>query len=113
KTDKLLEVMDYCFKRYGVRLFVIDSLLKCGIDEDDYTAQKRFVEQLCDFKNSTNSTVLLVCHARKQADENRPVGKMDIRGAGAISDLADTVLAIHRNKRKERERTEAEAEKRE
>lgn len=112
KTEKLLEVMDYCYRRYGVRVFVIDSLLKCGIDEDDYVGQKRFVEQLTDFKNATNTTVLLVCHARKQRDENAPVGKMDIRGAGAISDLADTVLSIHRNKRKERERSDAEAEKR-
>lgn len=112
KTEKLLEVMDYCYRRYGTRLFVVDSLLKCGIDEDDYTAQKRFVEQLCDFKNATNTTVILVCHARKQQDESRPVGKMDIRGAGAISDLADTVLSIHRNKRKERERVNAEMEKR-
>lgn len=112
KTDKLLEVMDYCYRRYGCRLFVVDSLLKCGIDEDDYTAQKRFIEQLCDFKNATNATVLLVCHARKQQDESRAVGKMDIRGAGAISDLADTVLSIHRNKAKEAERVKAAAEAR-
>lgn len=112
KTDRLLEVMEYCYRRYHCRVFVIDSLLKCGIADDDYVGQKQFLEQLCDFKNANGVTVLLVCHARKQQDEGRMAGKMDIRGSGAISDLADTVLGIHRNKAKEKELAKAEYEKR-
>ncbi|QUP53556.1 hypothetical protein GO998_07145 [Ralstonia syzygii] len=49
--DRLLEAFRYAAKRYRVTHFVIDSLMKCGVDEDDYKGQKAFVDRLCDFKN--------------------------------------------------------------
>ena len=102
KADYLLDVFRYARKRYGVRCFFIDSLAKCGLAEDDYTGQKRFVEALCDFKNETDSTVFLVTHSRKLESELRVVDKMDIKGTGAIADLADTVTTLWRDKAKER-----------
>lgn len=101
KADRLLEVFRYARKRYGITTFVIDSLAKCGIDEDDYNAQKRFVEGLCDFKNSMDCTVFLVTHSRKGESEHKPSDKFDVKGTGAITDLADTVLTVWRNKAKE------------
>lgn len=101
KTERLLEVFTYARARYGVGFFVIDSLLKCGIPEDDYRAQKDFVERLCDFKNEHDVTVLLVAHPRKGDGEHERPDKLDVRGAGAITDLADTVVSIWRNKRRE------------
>lgn len=101
KTKRLLEVFEYGHRRYGIKLFVIDSLLKCGIAEDDYNGQKAFVEALCDFKNKYPVHVILVTHSRKGKDESAPSGKMDVKGTGAITDLADTVLNIWRNKPKE------------
>jgi twinkle protein len=101
KVDRLLEVFKYARKRYGISLFVIDSLLKCGIDDDDYTAQKKFVEALCDFKNEFDVSVILVTHPRKGDDETRHSDKMDVRGAGAITDLCDTLLTFWRNKKRE------------
>lgn len=103
KEDRLLECFEYARKRYGVTHFVIDSLLKVGLDEDDYNAQKRFVERLCDFKNSTGAHVHLVAHSRKRGEEGESYApkKHDVRGAGAITDLADNVLAVYRNKPKE------------
>lgn len=110
KVDHLLEVFAYARRRYGIELFVIDSLLKCGLAESDYDGQKLFVERLCDFKNAHDCIVWLVAHARKQEDEGKPTGKMDVRGAGAITDLVDTVLTVWRNKAKE-ERPEEYAKK--
>ena len=101
KSDRLLEVFLYARRRYGIRVFVIDSLLKCGVDESDYDGQKRFVERLADFKNQHDCHVFLVTHSRKGESEEQPTGKHDVRGAAAITDLADTVLTIWRNKRKE------------
>jgi len=100
KAERLLEVFEYAHKRYGINLFIIDSLMKCGINEDDYNSQKQFIEALCDFKNTYPVHVLLVTHPRKLKDESEP-GKMDVKGTGAITDLADTVLNIWRNKPKE------------
>ncbi len=101
KGERLLEVFSYAKKRYGVEVFLIDSFLKCGIDEDDNNAQKNFMEAICDFKNSTESTVFLVRHPRKGADEYQMPDKMDAKGSGSIEDMADTQLVIFRNKKYE------------
>lgn len=102
KTKRMLEVFSYARKKYGIDVFFIDNMSKCGIDDDDYSAQKRFMEELCDFKNTTGTTVFLVTHSRKGESEENPTGKMDVKGSGSITDLADTVLTIWRNKKKER-----------
>ncbi len=102
KASKLLEIFLYANRRYGCKLFVIDSLLKCGIGEDDYNGQKLFVEKICDFVNETDSHVLLVTHPRKAENEATPTGKMDVRGSGSITDLVDNVFVVWRNKNRER-----------
>lgn len=102
KADRLLEVFEYAYRRYGVLHFVVDSLLKVGLAEDDYNGQKRFVEQLCDFKNATGACVHLVAHARKRDEgEYQAPKKHDVRGSGSITDLADNLLSVYRNKSKE------------
>lgn len=111
KVDALIDVMRYSAKRYGVRVFIVDSMTKLGLGEDDYDGQKHAVEALADFKNEYNAVVLLVCHVRKPANENHVFDKTDVKGTGAITDLADTVLLVRRNKAKERERELADAGK--
>jgi twinkle protein len=101
KRQRLLESFLYVHQRYGVDVFFIDSLMKCGIAEDDFNEQKLFVEQLCDFKNTCNVHIHLVVHPRKNDNESEMPGKMDVKGTGAISDLADNVFTIWRNKYKE------------
>lgn len=103
KTKDIIEIFKYARQRYGVDVFVIDSLMKCGLAEDDYNGQKQFVDQLCDFKNEYNCHIHLVAHSRKGENEKTPPGKLDIKGAGAISNLADNCFPIWRNKSKEEE----------
>lgn len=100
KAERMLEVFAYARKRYGVTQFVIDSLLKCGFDEDGYNDQKHFVEALCDFNKKHQCHVHLVAHQRKTSDESRSGGKMGVRGAGAITDLAENVFEVWREKDK-------------
>ncbi|MBE8596829.1 toprim domain-containing protein [Xenorhabdus sp. BG5] len=102
KADRLLDIFRYANRRYGINLFIIDSLMKCGIDDDDYNGQKAFLDSLCDFKNKTNSHVILVTHSRKADSEDKPTGKMDVKGSGSITDLTDNLFIIWRNKRRER-----------
>jgi twinkle protein len=102
--SKLLEAFRYAAKRYRVTHFVVDSLMKCGIAEDDYKGQKEFIDALCDFKNDFNVHVHLIAHARKGESEEKAPGKLDIKGTGAISDLADNVFTVWRNKKKELEK---------
>ncbi|HHF7367434.1 TPA: toprim domain-containing protein [Legionella bozemanae] len=101
KSQRLLEVFLYARQRYGIDVFVIDSLMKLDIAEDDYKAQKAFIEHLCDFKNQHNCHIHLVVHPRKGSDEFQPPSKLDNKGTGAISDLADNCFTVWRNKEKE------------
>ncbi|MBQ5150366.1 toprim domain-containing protein [Citrobacter freundii] len=102
KADRLIEIFTYAWKRYGIELFIIDSLMKCGIGDDDYNGQKAFVDALCDFKNKTNTHVILVTHSRKGDSEEKPTGKMDVKGSGSITDLTDNLFIIWRNKVREK-----------
>lgn len=101
KTKRLLEVFLYARQRYGTDVFVIDSFMKLDIAEDDYKAQKSFIEQLCDFKNQYNCHIHIIVHPRKSADETMAPGKLDNKDTGAISDLADNCFTVWRNKKKE------------
>jgi twinkle protein len=115
KANRMLEVFDYARRRYGIDLFIVDSLAKCGMAEDDWNAQKAFVEALADFKNEQSVHVLLVSHPRKGENEEQQPGKMDVRGGQAITDLVDNGCTLWRNKKKqkvldkpEKDRTDAE-----
>lgn len=112
KSERLLEVFKYCRQRYGVDIFVIDSMMKLDIAEDDYKGQKALMEKLCDFKNQYSCHIHIVVHPRKSMDETRVPGKLDNKGTGAISDLADNCVSIWRNKRKEEVLKHLENEKR-
>jgi twinkle protein len=95
--------MRYCSDKLKINHFVIDSLMKCGIAEDDYNRQKAFVDQLCAHAKDTGMHVHLIAHSRKSQDEYAVPGKMDVKGSGAITDQVDNVLTVWRNKRKELE----------
>jgi len=102
KFDRTIEVFDYAYRRYGCRLFVLDNLTKCGIDEDDYNGQKNAVAKLCEFAVDTDTHVILVAHNRKAESDTAAAGKMDVRGHGSITDQVDNVIVWWRNRVKEK-----------
>lgn len=102
KAARIIEVFRYARHRYGVELFVIDNLTKCGFADDDYSGQKQFIEALTDFARVENCHVLVVAHMRKTESEDAPSGKMGVKGSGGITDMADTVVEVWRNKPRER-----------
>lgn len=101
KADRLIEVFKYGRQRYGIDVFVIDSLMKCGFADDDYNGQKKFLDKLTDFRRDFNCHVHVVAHPKKAQDENAPPGKMDVKGVSGITDLADNCITVWRNKPKE------------
>lgn len=100
-ADKITGVINYAAKELNCKHFVVDSLLKCGIAEDDYNGQKRFVDRLCTISRDTGIHIHLVAHSRKGKDEMSAPGKMDVRGAASITDQVDNVFCVWRNKPKE------------
>lgn len=101
KGEKILEVFEYAYRRYGITQFLVDSLAKCGYNEDDYNGQKAFVDRLMEFAAEFNVHVHLVVHSRKGENEDTPPNKMDVKGSGAITDMVDNVFIVWRNKPKE------------
>ena len=97
-SKELVAAMKYAAKDLKVDHFVVDSLMKCGIAEDDFNRQKSFVDELCSIGRDTNMHIHLVCHSRKGQDEAKVPGKMDIRGSGTITDQVDNVVTVWRNK---------------
>lgn len=100
---KLLAVMRYAIEKFKITQFVIDSLMKCVRGEDDYNAQKNFVDELCAFAQANQVHIHLVHHVRKGENEHKAPGKFDIKGAGAITDMVDNVFIVWRNKKAEQE----------
>jgi twinkle protein len=95
--DRLLTVFSYAFKRYGIRHFVIDSLMMTDVPEDGagaMSAQKEAMRKLTSFARSLNVHVHLVAHPRKGQDEKRSPGKMDVAGSGKLTDAADNVFSV-------------------
>lgn len=100
---KVIAVMRYAIKNFGIRQFVIDSLMKCVKGEDDYNAQKDFINELCTFANDHGVHIHIVHHVRKGESEHKAPGKFDIKGAGAITDQVANVFIVWRNKKAEAE----------
>lgn len=97
RLERLLEVFAYGNKRYGIRHFVIDSLMMLDIPEDGpgaITAQKAAVQKMCDFAKRNGCHVHLVAHPRKGADEKTAPGKLDVSGSSNITNGADNVFAV-------------------
>lgn len=103
KPDMVYAVIRYCADKLKVKHFVVDSLMKCVRGEDDYNGQKDFVDTLTSLARDLNIHIHLVHHVRKGESEDRPPGKMDAKGSGAIADQVDQVITVWRNKKKERE----------
>lgn len=102
KVDQIFEAFAYAARRYRVEFFLIDNLAKCGFAEDDYNGQKAFVDRLSDFAKAYDVHVALVHHMRKGESEDKPGSKLDAKGSGGITDMADTCAVWWRNKPKEK-----------
>lgn len=98
--NRMLGVASYMRNELGIEHIVIDSLMKCGMGTDDYTAQKNFVNSLCAIAMDTGIHVHLVCHMRKGEAESKAPDKFDVKGAGEIVDMADNLVVVWKNVRK-------------
>ena len=100
-SDQVIAVARYCAVELKIEHIFIDSLMKCVSGEDDYNAQKYFVDELTALARDHNVHIHLVHHIRKLTSEEVMPNKKDVRGASAIADMVDNVLLVHRNKLKE------------
>jgi len=101
-SGQVIAVARYCAVELGITHIFVDSLMKCVRGEDDYNAQKSFVDELTALARDHNVHIHLIHHIRKLSSEEVKPNKNDIKGTGAIADQVDNVLLMFRNKAKER-----------
>ena len=99
--DRIIGMVHYAAQELGCKHVVIDSLMKCGINDDDYNGQKQFVDHLCWAAKNDKVHIHLVAHMKKKGSETEKPGKFDVFGSSAITNLVDNLIIIHRNKQKE------------
>lgn len=94
--QRILALMAYAAQEKGCTFFILDSLMRTGLAQDDYEGQRVFVNQLTNYARQLNIGVQLVHHIVK-VDETQVPGRHDIRGTGAIIDQADQVFIVWRD----------------
>lgn len=100
-SNLVLGMSSYCAQELGIGHVFIDNLAKCVQNEDDYNAQKVFVDKLCAMARDHNFHIHLVHHMRKGQKETDALDKNDFKGSGSIADQADNLIGVWRNKGKE------------
>lgn len=108
--SRLLEVFSYGAKRYGIRHFVIDSLMMLAdVPEDGpgaFSAQKSAVQKIAAFAKQHGAHIHLIAHPRKAGDESKAPGKLDVSGSSRITDAADNVFSVWSARKEEDEESE-------
>lgn len=99
----VLGMAKYCAKELGINHVFVDNLAKCIRAEDDYNAQKSFVDEICAIARDHNVHIHLVHHMRKGQKETDQLDKNDFKGSGSIADQPDNLIGVWRNKAKELE----------
>lgn len=98
KPKQLIQVIKYSANLMGVNHFVIDSLMKCGINEDDLNTQKWFVDELTNVAKRYDIHIHLVAHQRKSmAGDSKPGTKSGVAGSANITNLASNVINVYQD----------------
>lgn len=99
---RIIAVIKHCAEKLKCKHIAIDSLMKCIRGTEDYDGQKDFVNELTVVARDLNIHIHLVAHLKKPLDgSNKIPTRYDIKGAAEISDLADNVIIVWRNEKKE------------
>lgn len=102
KTEELMEMMWFAFRRYGVTHFIIDSLMRLDGLEEDYPAQGQFCNDLQSFAKETGAHIHLVAHLAKPSGSAERPSMYAVKGSSLIVNNSDNVLLICRNPDKEK-----------
>lgn len=92
--QKINQIIQYAKKYLGINHIVIDSLAKVVSGEDNFSAQKDFVNALADLARGLKVHIHIVHHLRKPSITNHEPTKHDIKGSGGISDMADNIFIM-------------------
>jgi len=94
----LLDYWEFAAKKYGVKFFFLDSLMRINLEgRNEYAEQKKFVSDLLTFSKKHKCHIIMVAHPRKGETDQKTPGKVDIAGTANITNLAHNVIMLWRN----------------
>lgn len=106
--DTILDIFKYAARRYGVKHFIIDSLMRIKINEErELSEQKDICNKYINLAKEFNAHSHLVAHPRKGSDDDDKPGKVDIKGNSHITNIADNVLIMWRPSEELKEKARA------
>ena len=95
--EEILNCFEFAARKYGVKQFFVDSLMRISIDlRNELASQKEFCSHLLEFANEHKAHVHLVAHPRKGRTDEQMPDKVDIAGTGDITNLAHNVITMSR-----------------
>lgn len=101
----VLDTFRYAAEKFGVWLFVIDSVMRIGIADDDYKEQGFAAAAFADFAMKHDAHLIFVIHENK--GDGR--GKAKVRGSKLWTANAHNVTSVERNVDKGEKREKLQA----
>ena len=102
-VESIISVIYYSAEVLDCKIVIVDSLMKCGVAEDDYEGQKKFIDRICVAARDLNIHIFVVAHSKKSNSEytDAPT-KHSVSGSTHITNLVDNVFVVHRTHRDQR-----------
>jgi len=109
-SEDILAMIDWSAEQKDVKHIMIDSLMMCGVNQDDNENQKNFMSKITTKAKQHNIHIHLVAHCRKSPAgvKSHTPTKQDIAGSANIANLAFNVILIHLNEVKVQARKDGE-----
>ena len=96
--DKVFKAMERAVKKDGVKLLIIDNLMKILVTNSSeiYIDQANFVEKVTKFDKKFGTHTIIVAHAKKGKGKGYSMGINDNMGSSNIINKIDNVIAVYR-----------------
>jgi twinkle protein len=94
--ERLLGLVHFAAKKYGITHVVIDSLMRLAIAADDYEGQRQMGNLISRVARLAGVHIHLVAHPRKTLNSRQSMDLYDIRGAQDLVAQADSVVTLER-----------------
>jgi twinkle protein len=101
--ERIIGFIHYATKELGCEHIVLDSLSKVALKYDDYNQQNEFINKMQYIVKRNKAHLHIVTHVKKPQNDDESIApsRYSIRGAGSLSDMADNVMIIQPNRKRE------------
>ena len=102
-AERIIGFIHYATKELGCEHIVLDSLSKVALKYDDYNQQNEFINKMQYIVKRAKAHLHIVTHVKKPPNDDESIApsRYSIRGAGSLSDMADNVIIIQPNRKRE------------